>query len=257
LYRSSMPDIFTSPENNAGRDRRFRDEAADAPLQEIKQTDSKAESPDKTIRKKLLTKETISAILTNRSTNQMHIFSSFCENPERVSFQTQEEGEKIVVFLRKSFITNISWIFLTVIFSLVPIAVIQILQMSNTHLSLLPLNFLIIILLFYYLVVLTLAFIHFITWYFTIDMVTDQKIVDVNFADLVYKNIAETKLNLVQDVSFTQTGVIKTVFDYGDVLIQTAGTVDNFDMYSVPRPERVVEIVEALIGKRGGIGLGV
>lgn len=82
-------------------------------------------------------------------------------------------------------------------------------------------------------------------------LVTNQRIVDIDFENLVYKNVAETKLTLVQDVSYTQTGAIRTVFDYGDVLIQTAGTIDNFDLHAVPIPERIVNIVEDLIGKGG------
>jgi hypothetical protein len=74
--------------------------------------------------------------------------------------------------------------------------------------------------------------------------------VDVDFSSVVYKNVSSTKLNLVQDVSFSQIGAIRTFFDYGDILVQTAGTLDNFDFTASPEPENVVHIIGDLIGGR-------
>ena len=103
---------------------------------------------------------------------------------------------------------------------------------------------------FYYLIVATYWFINFISWYFNISLVTDKRVIDIDFSNLVYKDVAATKINLVQDVSFAQIGAIRTFFDYGDVLVQTAGTLDNFTFESAPQPENIVHIVEDLIGKR-------
>src|SRR6185312_13838888 len=96
-------------------------------------------------------------------------------------------------------------------------------------------------------------FVSFITWYFNISLITNKRILDIDFQDLVYKNIAETKMDLIQDVSETETGVLRTVFNFGDVLVQTAGTLENFNLEAVPHPDRAVEIVETLIGKGRGI----
>jgi hypothetical protein len=95
----------------------------------------------------------------------------------------------------------------------------------------------------------TYWYINFISWYFNISLVTDKRVIDINFSNLVYKDVAATKMNLVQDVSFAQIGAIRTFFDYGDVLVQTAGTLDNFTFESAPQPENIVHIVEDLIGK--------
>ncbi len=181
--------------------------------------------------------------------NPMHVFSSFCELPESVSFQTQEDDEIILLFLRKSLITNIPWIIIALLFAIVPIGLFVFGAYFTSPFSLLPSNFLLVIFLFYYLFVATYIFINFITWYFNISIVTQDRVVDIDFSDLVYKNISETKLGLVQDVSYTQSGVVRTLFDFGDVLIQTAGTVDNFDLTAIPNPERTVQVVEGLIGK--------
>lgn len=95
-------------------------------------------------------------------------------------------------------------------------------------------------------------FMSFITWFFNTSLITTERVVDIDFSEVVYKNIAETKMDLVQDVSYTQSSVIRTLFNYGDVLVQTAGTIDNFDLQAVPNPDRAVEIVEEQIGKGRG-----
>jgi hypothetical protein len=96
----------------------------------------------------------------------------------------------------------------------------------------------------------TYFYINFITWYYNVALITDQRVIDVDFSSLVYKDVATTKLSLVQDISYAQVGVVRTFFDYGNILIQTAGSLDNFIFESSPKPEAAVHIVEELIGKR-------
>jgi len=181
--------------------------------------------------------------------HKVSMFSTYTEHPSDVSFQTQEPNEQILLFLRRDFITNVPWIAISIILILFPALFILAGNLLNTQFISLPLNYQLILLAFYYLIVATYIFINFITWYFNISLITNIRVIDVDFVDLVYKNVAETKLNLVQDMSYSQVGVIRTVFDYGDVLIQTAAATDNFNLLAVPRPQKVVQVVEDLIGK--------
>lgn len=231
-----MPDLFVSPSQ---RDPRTTDTPS---VNTAEPTFSEGEIPEKAI---------APIPVDTAEKNTMHLFTAFKEMPAKVCFQTQEDGETILLFLRRSFVTNISWIFSAIIFAFLPVLFFYAVQLSLAPLNAIPPSDVFVLFIFYYLILTTIVFINFITWYFNIMLVTTERVVDIDFADLVYKNIAETKISLVQDVSYTQIGVIRAVFDYGDVLIQTAGTLDNFDFKAVPKPERVVQIVEDLIGKRG------
>jgi len=181
----------------------------------------------------------------------VHLFSSLCQYPNDITFQNQESGEKVLLFIRRAFITNFGWILAGAFFLVLPLIFSVFKQFIPFSLNLIPVGFIVIFVLFYYLIVLTYLYISFITWYFNISLVTDRRIVDVDFSNLVYKNVASTKLNLVQDVSFSQVGAIRTFFDYGDILVQTAGTMDNFEFNAAPQPENVVHIIGDLIGRRG------
>ena len=179
-----------------------------------------------------------------------HMFASFCPNPIGLSFKDQQEDEEILLFLRRHFVTNIPWILISILLALaLPLFFIvnlkfSLFDLSNLSFSILPLVFIL-----YYLIVLTFIFVNFITWYYNVSLVTNKRIVDVDFSGLLYKNVAETTLSLVQDVSYTQVGAIPAFFDYGDVNVQTAGTFENFDFTSVPHPQQVVRIIANLIGK--------
>lgn len=193
------------------------------------------------------------------SLKKAHIFSSFCQNPTDISFKEQEKGEEILLFLRRHFITNIPWVLGVFILIIIPFLIVT---LSSSHVFSeeifsfikLPAGFTVLLFLFYYLLIFTFAFVNFISWYFNVSLITEKRVVDVNFSDLVYKNVSATKLSLVQDASFLQIGVIQSLFDYGDVLIQTAGSLDNFNLKAVPYPEKTVQIVESLIGKGPDVG---
>lgn len=181
--------------------------------------------------------------------SKIHLFSSFCENPEEISFGNQEEDEKILLFLRRSRILNLKWLIFAVFLIIAPFFILPLI--SFTHIiSFLPFRFILIFGLFYYLMIATYVYVSFITWYFNLVLITNIRIIDIDFSGLIYKNIATTKLSLVQDVSFQQIGVIRNLLDYGDILIQTAGAFENFHFEASPQPQKAVHIIEDLIGNK-------
>lgn len=179
-----------------------------------------------------------------------HMIYSFWENPTEIVFEDLEEDEKMLLLLRRHFNTNLHWIFVSALLFLLPLLFIPFQkELAAFSFLELPVRFIVLFIIFYYLVVFTYLFANFITWYFNVSLITNKRVIDVNFADLVYKNVSATKLSLLQDASYVQVGVFRSLFDYGDVLLQTAGTLDNFSFPSVPKPEKVVRIIEELIGK--------
>jgi hypothetical protein len=183
--------------------------------------------------------------------NPVHLFSAYKKNPDGVNFHDKEGEEKIILFIRRSFITNIRWIFFGIVLLIIPLLLLPLtLTIFPNPLPFLPSRFYFFLNTFYYLVVATYWFINFISWYFNISLVTDKRVIDIDFSSLVYKDVAATKIGMIQDVSFSQVGAIRTFFDYGDVLVQTAGTLDNFTFESAPQPGNIVHVTEDLIGKR-------
>jgi hypothetical protein len=181
---------------------------------------------------------------------EVGLFHSFCINPIGIKFANQDAGEKILLFLRRHLITNVPWIFRTIVLLLIPPALSFFSRLFGVSFNFLPIQYNFFILLFYFYVVFLFAFVDFISWFYNIGLVTNERVFDVDLKNLVYTHVAATKIEQIEDVSYKRTGAIRSIFDYGDVEIQTAAENENFDFLAVPRPNEAVNIVEDLI--KGG-----
>lgn len=175
-----------------------------------------------------------------------HRFASFCTRPLGISFENQEEDEKILLFVRRHFITNIPWIVAVFLLILIP----PLLAVASSLVNFaIPQEFALVITLFYYLAVAMYVFVEFISWFYDIGIVTQKRIIDLDYSDIIHHDVAVTKLNLVQDINYIQAGPLRSFFNFGNVLIQTAGNNPNFDFLGIPQPGKAVHLIQDLIGK--------
>lgn len=230
-----MPDLFFG-KFQKDRDSRFTD-----PIQEESQQVTSPTTPPPVPTPSSMQK-------FKDKVHRMNLFTAFAENPENVSFETQEADEKILVFLRKSNFLNLSWIITSIILLSVPFVLYAFRSQYSQLIP--PLAFIFVLTALYYLLVTTYTFVNFLTWYYNAALITTKRIVNIDFHQLVLKEVDEAKLALVQDVSYKQDGVFENIFDFGYVLIQTAGTIDNFEFWGLPQPDRIEQIVQHLIGGR-------
>lgn len=181
---------------------------------------------------------------TNNQSDSGHTHNpvaAFCYIPDNVKFETQEDHEKVILLLRQHPIVNIPWILTAVLLILAP----NILQYFPL-LSFLPVNFQFVAILFWYLIVLAFVIESFLSWYFNVYIVTDERIVDVDFVNLIYKEISDAQIEDVQEINHSVGGVVGTFLNFGDVKIQTASALPNFEFENVPNPGRVAKIIGEL-----------
>lgn len=181
--------------------------------------------------------------------NSLHLFSSLIKNPNGVSFKAQEGDEQVLLFMRSHFITNLSWISVTIVLIGIPLALQMVGRVLENPFSYLSSNHLLLITLLFYAGVFLYALIQFMHWYYNIGLLTQKRIVDVDFSDLLFHDISITKLELIEDVNYRKSGFFGSLFNYGDVFIQTAGNKPNFEFLRVPNPSFVVHMIIELIGK--------
>lgn len=179
--------------------------------------------------------------------HKMFPLAAFALDPDGVSFATQGEEEEIHLFLRRHFITNVPWIVLSIFLIIIPALVFPLLGSFLPFLSNISAILGLILTLFYYTIIVGFILVSFINWYFNVYIVTNERVVDVDFINLLYREVSTTRLNLVQDVTTKTGGAIRAIFDYGDVFVQTAGTEVNFDFHAVPRPQEVARQIEKLM----------
>ena len=87
----------------------------------------------------------------------------------------------------------------------------------------------------------------FLSWFFNIHIVTDERIIDVNFPSILYKDISECRIENIEDISSKIGGFIRSFLNYGDVLIQTAGTLPEISFEAIPNPDKAAEVINDLI----------
>lgn len=167
--------------------------------------------------------------------------SSFCYRPDNVRFETQDAHEKIVLLLRQHPIVNIPWILIALVLVFAPIIL-----GAFPLIDFLPERYQFISIVIWYLVVTAFVIESFLSWFFNIYIVTDEKIVDIDFHNLIYKEVSDAKISSIQEVNHSVGGVIGTMFNFGHIKIQTAGAVPTFDFLNVSEPARVVRIIGEL-----------
>ncbi len=179
-----------------------------------------------------------------------HLFSTFCENPLDVWFKDQKPDEKILLFLRRHFITNLPWIATSIVLLFLPLLFPLIRPFLNLNLPFASVSLMIILFIFYYLIVFSYVLTQFMHWFYNIFIVTQERIIDIDYSHIVIHNMATTKLSHIQDVSYTQGGFIRSLFNFGDLFAQTAGTESNFEALAIPKPRKATKIIGDLIGKK-------
>lgn len=171
--------------------------------------------------------------------NSQNPFFAFSYHPEKMEFETKESEEDVLLVLRRHPITNAGWMIITVLMIFAPIVL-----SFFPLLSFLPAAFQFIAVLGWYLVTTAFVLQNFLTWFYNVDIVTDERIVDIAFYNILYKQVSDAKIDRIQDITYTMSGAARSIFNFGDVFIQTAGEQPNFEFLAVPDPKKVVEVLQ-------------
>jgi len=176
-----------------------------------------------------------------RKSKKKNPLMAFSYMPRNVKFETKESQEKVVLLLRKHPITNIGWIVIAFIMVLAPatLGIFPIIEF-------LPSNFKLITISGWYLITSAFVIENFLGWFFNVNIVTDERILDFDFHNLVHKEVSEAKTEDIQDVTYTVGGTLGTVINYGNVLIQTAAEEQKFEFLKIPKPDKVAKILREL-----------
>ena len=172
--------------------------------------------------------------------------SAFSINPHGVVFQTQEQDEQVILLMRRHIVTNVPWILGAIIAFILPILLSPFIAEIGLFSSA-GIGNMFIFTLLWYTGIFTFTFLSFINWYFNVYIVTNERVIDVDFVNLTYKQISHAPIFKIQDIKFEQVGVVAGIFNFGTVTIQTAGELPNFDFEDVPNPAEVVHIISDLV----------
>lgn len=160
------------------------------------------------------------------------------DKSQREDFEGQHEGEELLFVFRRHIIAMRRGFYSL----LIPFAVSSIpplIWQSKLELFLLPIAGLVIgLLLFSY---------HFIMWYFTIYIVTTERIRQVTQKGLFGKDVVELRLAKIQNISYNIPGFSGEIFKFGTIVIQTF--VGDLIIHMVEHPNEIYNKLQDAVHK--------
>ncbi len=172
-----------------------------------------------------------------------HNFLAFAAKPEKVFFDTQMSDERVLLLLRRHPVTQVPWILSAIVLAMIPFVVSAVFP----GLSFLPGRYIFAATVGWYALVFSFVLESFLMWFFNVYIITDERVIDVDFNSLIYKNISSAKLDNIEDITATTGGAIRSIFDFGTIKIQTAAANTEFEFEDVPHPGKVQSLLNELL----------
>lgn len=167
--------------------------------------------------------------------------AAFNYYPDHANFSAADNQEKIILILRQHPVTNLKWIIVATLMLLSPVAV-----SFFPGINIVPMEFQLVIMMMWYLITMAFVIEEFLTWYFNVNVITDERIFDVDFVNLIYREITDANIDQIQDVTVQMGGVARTMLNFGDIVIQTAAEIPQIEFKAVPKPDAVASILREL-----------
>lgn len=147
---------------------------------------------------------------------------------EQLDFDGQRDGEELLFVFRRHIIAMRKGFYLLLVPFLLS-SIPPLIWQSNLELFLLPIGGLLLgLILFSY---------HYLMWYFTIYIVTDQRIRQITQRGFFGKDVVELRLSKIQNISYNVPGFSGEMFDFGTIVIQTF--VGDLVIHNVAHPDQI------------------
>lgn len=166
-------------------------------------------------------------------------------------FDSQLENEKIYLIIREHPIVptfKLAFVFILVGFGIVAHWLIPDLipnTLSDSTLAGLSLFFYI-----FYFGLLLGGLLIVVFHYLSLQIITEMRMVDVDQSGLFGRKVTEIQIENVEEVTSKATGVLATLFNFGNVTVQTSGAEVEFMFENVAHPETVKKLILDLYEQR-------
>ena len=194
----------------------------------------------------------IRELLGDNCAKKTSLLGSFVFNPNKLmKFEAQHEDEEIILLGRRHPITNLGWLTMASVAVFVPLfwgefpffAVLT--DLTRMKITIL-----------WYLTVTFYVMLNSLLWFYNVYIVTDERLVDVDFVGLLNKTVNVADLDNLQDVNYSQNGLVASLFNIGDVVVETAseqktpdasGELSAFTFEQISDPDKVAQVISQLM----------
>ena len=159
-------------------------------------------------------------------------------------FPGQLDDERVIIFERRYWFTIIKWIWRPILFLLISSLIAWVMTRLLEPTSVLSL-------IFYGLVILELIWLVWraLDWENDRYIVTDKRVIHIEKKYLTREKRDEAPLAMIQDVSVEMKGLMTNLLYFGDVIIQTAGTLGTIRFRGIRKPRKAQAQILALVSR--------
>jgi len=167
------------------------------------------------------------------------------------SLPNKLKNEEIVIMVKRDVLVILKRIGFFIFLAILPIIVYKILFSQIFTIDQDSIFYAMIILgaVIYFLSIWLFLLFSIVDYYLDMWIVTNRRIISIEQKGFFSRTIAEVKLFRIQDVKSNVEGLVSTIFNYGSVHIQSAGTNPNFHFEEVPDPDRIKDMIVNLVQK--------
>lgn len=158
------------------------------------------------------------------------------------TFKGQKEGEEVILFLRRHWMTHLTPLFVSLVVFIVPLVTVFIL-VYQYNLSFIPDQIIWFGIFIWFLIGVFFFIYNWLDWYLDIFLVTSIRIIDIDQHGLFHRTVGEASLDKVQDVIYEIKGIRQTLFNYGSVIIHTGGPTGDIVFEDVHDPQQVQRLL--------------
>ncbi len=89
----------------------------------------------------------------------------------------------------------------------------------------------------------------FIRWYFSVYIVTDQRLIQITRKGLFSKSIVDLSLKQIQSINYEVNGLQETLLGYGTILVQTY--IGDLVIHDVEKPSHIYKKMLTILNDMG------
>jgi membrane protein YdbS with pleckstrin-like domain len=165
--------------------------------------------------------------------------------PQNIRFDRKEKEEEIIMIVRKHWIAYMPHAILAIAVLIIAIALLiissnapDIYGKSTTYLGLFVASLV---------VSMNILVTALIQWYYNISIITDKRILSLKVTGIFDHSYTEILWRKIQDVSHDSVGVLSSVFDIGNIYLDTAGEGVDLTLKLVSEPRNIQETINNLV----------
>lgn len=165
----------------------------------------------------------------------------------RATFAGQNKGEVIFLLVRRHWITNVNWIIRNIFYCFVPLIIFLVIDFLNLDVTFFSWRLYVLAAVAYYSLIVTNVVRDFFDWYFDVYIVTNERLLEYQFKPFANYSIEEIFIENIEGVKQKTPGFIASVFNYGNVTVQTEAKDKEIRINYVSNPAKIRDIISDMV----------